>query len=107
MALNLKKELEAFVPRVHGSPWMNHEYVRGYGIFGLPLSWGHVLALRVFPENDFAPYVTVWHQTPGGEWSIYYDAVRPDIACPRYYGEAVRHIEAAKISVEWKSGSVL
>lgn len=107
MALNLKRELEAFAPRIQGSPWTDHEYVRGYGIFGLPLSSGHVLALRVFPENDFAPYVTIWHQTPEGEWSIYYDAVSPDIACPRYYGEAVKHTEAAKISVEWKSGSVL
>ena len=66
MALNLKRELEAFTPRIQGNSWTDHEYVRGYGIFGLPLSSGHVLALRVFPENDFAPYVTIWHQTPDG-----------------------------------------
>lgn len=107
MALNLRKELEALAPRVQSSSWAGHEYVRGYGVFGLPLSSGHVLALRVFPENDFAPYITVWHKTSEGEWSIYYDAVSPDIACPRYYGNAVKHIEAAKISVEWRSNSVV
>jgi hypothetical protein len=86
--MNLKAELEHLMPSVEPSPWRGHEHVRGYGVFGLPLSSGHTLALRVFPINDFAPYVTVWHQTPDGAWSIYYQAPRPDIACPRYYGPA-------------------
>ncbi len=30
-----------------------------------------MLALRVFPENDFSPYRTVWHRDPGGRWSIH------------------------------------
>jgi hypothetical protein len=33
-----------------------------------------VLALRVFPDNDFAPYRTIWHRDPGGRWAIYADA---------------------------------
>src|SRR5262245_16681413 len=45
-------------------PWPNHEYVRGWGVFGLPFDSGHYLALRVFPENAFAPYRTVWHRVP-------------------------------------------
>ena len=45
------------LPAVQGhAPWPNHEYVKGWGVFGLPFDSGHVLALRVFPENDFSPY---------------------------------------------------
>ncbi len=45
------------LPAVRGhAPWPNHEYVKGWGVFGLPFDSGHVLALRVFPENDFGPY---------------------------------------------------
>jgi len=107
MVPNLKSELDSLVPRVQESPWHSHEHVRGYGVFGLPLSSGHNLALRVFPINDFAPYITIWHSTPEGKWTIYYDAIRPDIACPRYYGNAVDYITEARISLEWLSSAVL
>jgi hypothetical protein len=99
--MNLKEELERLTPSVEQSPWPNHEHVRGYGVFGLPLTSGHFLALRVFPINDFAPYITVWHRDPDESWSIYYRAPRPDIACPRYYGAAARHIKPADIALTW------
>ena len=51
--MNLKAELEKLTPSVEPSRWRGHEHVRGYGVFGLPLSSGHTLALRVFPINDF------------------------------------------------------
>jgi hypothetical protein len=105
--MNLKAELEHLMPSVEPSPWRGHEHVRGYGVFGLPLSSGHTLALRVFPINDFAPYVTVWHQAPDGTWSIYYQAPRPDIACPRYYGAAARHVAPATIDLEWRGNAEL
>lgn len=105
--INLKAELEHLTPGVEPDPWFGHEHIRGYGVLGLPLSSGHVLALRVSPINDFAPYVTVWHQTPAGEWFIYYDAARPDIACPRYYGAAVRHVIPAKIILQWSGPAEL
>ncbi|MEJ2049712.1 MAG: hypothetical protein P8Y60_07705 [Calditrichota bacterium] len=78
--MNLKQELEQLTPGVEQSQWRNHEHVRGFGVFGLPLTSGHTLALRVFPINDFAPYVTVWHHDPDEGWSIHYQASRPDIA---------------------------
>jgi hypothetical protein len=54
------------LPEVRGlAPWPGHEYVKGWGVFGLPFDSGHVLALRVFPENDFDPYRAVWHRDPG------------------------------------------
>jgi len=82
-------------------PWAGYEYVKGWGVFGLPFDSGHVLALRVFPENDFSPYRTLWHRDPGGRWSIFVDGARLDTACPRYYGPACNHIGHAHIDVEW------
>jgi hypothetical protein len=81
--------------------------VRGWGVFGLPFDSGHVLALRVFPENDFAPYRTVWHRSPGGEWSIYVDGPRLDTACPRYYGASCIRTDFAHISLTWTGPSEL
>jgi hypothetical protein len=40
------------LPAARGqAPWPSHEHVKGWGAFGLPFDSGHVLALRVFPEN--------------------------------------------------------
>lgn len=88
-------------PRVEPSPVPGYEHVRGYGVYGLPFDSGHVLALRVFPENDFAPYRTVWHRTPDGRWAIYVDGPRLDTACPRYYGPAAERVAFADIEVTW------
>lgn len=84
-----------------------HEYVKGWGVFGLPFDSGHVLALRVFPENDFGPYRTLWHRDPDGRWSIYVDGPRLDTACPRYYGPACDHIGHAHIDLAWTGPSSL
>ncbi len=90
------------LPAVRGrAPWPGHEYVKGWGVFGLPFDSGHVLALRVFPQNDFAPYRTIWHRDPRGRWAIYADAPRLDIACPRYYGAACDRTALARIRIEW------
>ncbi|MCO8245363.1 hypothetical protein [Haladaptatus sp. AB643] len=88
-------------PMIQPSPISGYEHVRGFGIYGLPLDTGHVLALRVFPENDFAPYKTIWHRTPDGTWSIYVDGPRHDTACPRYYGAATDHVESSNITLTW------
>lgn len=83
------------------APWPGYEYVRGWGVFGLPFDSGHVLALRVFPESDFGPYRTVWHRDPAGNWSIYVDGPRLDTACPRYYGQACTFTGFATIDLSW------
>jgi hypothetical protein len=89
-------------PAVRGrARWPGHEYVRGWGVFGLPFDSGHVLALRVFPENDFGSYRTLWHRDPAGRWSIYVDGARLDTACPRYYGAACETTGFANIDVTW------
>jgi hypothetical protein len=87
--------------------WPDHEYVRGWGVFALPFDSGHVLALRVFPQNDFAPYRTVWHRTPDGSWSIFVDGPRLNIACPRYYGPACTAVKHTRIDLSWVAPAAL
>lgn len=83
------------------APWPDHENVRGWGVFGLPFDSGHVLALRVFPQGSFGAYRTLWHRDPAGHWSIYADARRVELACPRYYGPACEYVGPARIQFEW------
>jgi hypothetical protein len=90
------------LPVVRGhAPWPGHEYVKGWSVFALPFDSGHVLALRVFPQNDFGPYRAVWHRDPGGRWSIHVDGPRLDIACPRYFGAACHVTGHAQIRLTW------
>lgn len=96
------------LPEVRGvAPWPDHEYVKGWGVFGLPFDSGHVLALRVFPDNDFGAYQTLWHRDPAGAWSIYVNGPRLDTACPRYYGSACAYTGYAQIAIEWTGPSSL
>lgn len=88
-------------PDIGEAPWPGHEYVRGWGVFGLPFDSGHVLALRVFPQSSFGPYRTLWHRDPGGRWSIHADARHVELACPRYYGPACQYVGRARIGLEW------
>ncbi|MCB0588840.1 MAG: hypothetical protein KDD06_26360 [Phaeodactylibacter sp.] len=67
----------------------------------LPFSSGHLLGLRVFPQNDFAPYRSVWHCTPEGNWSIYNDGPSLETTCPRWWGPALRHAELTDIELQW------
>jgi hypothetical protein len=91
----------AIEPDMGDAPWPGHEYVRGWGVFGLPFDSGHVLALRVFPQSSVGPYRTLWHRDPEGRWSIYADAQDVEHACPRYYGPACEYVGAARIDLDW------
>lgn len=91
----------AIEPSLGEAPWPAHEYVRGWGVFGLPFDSGHVLALRVFPQGSFGPYRTLWHRDPDGRWSIHADAEVVEHACPRYYGPACEYVGAARIDLAW------
>lgn len=86
---------------IRRSPVAGHEHQHGWGILAFPFDSGHVLALRVSPQNDFAPFTSIWHRTPDGAWSIYVDGPRLDTACPRYWGAATTHVQLADITVEW------
>ncbi|WP_327099586.1 hypothetical protein OIE68_12765 [Nocardia vinacea] len=99
--LDLASQLTDLPEHQGRAPWPGHEYVKGWGVFGLPFDSGHILALRVFPENDFGPYKTVWHRDPDGRWSIFVDGDRLENACPRYYGPACAYTGFATIRVAW------
>lgn len=79
----------------------DHEYVNGWGVFALPFESGDVLALRVFPQSSFGPYVALWHRDPDGRWAIYVDGDRLDASCPRYFGPACDYTGFADIDVTW------
>lgn len=99
--MNLAARLRAIEPGTGRSAWAGHEHGRGYGVLALPFDSGHLLGLRVFPRNDFAPYVSVWHRPPEGAWAIYVDGPARDAACPRYWGPAVGTSARAAIDVRW------
>jgi hypothetical protein len=89
------------------APWPGREYARGWGVFALPFDSGHVLALRVFPQNDFAPFRALWHRDPCGRWSIHVDGPRLDTACPRYFGPACHITGYAQIGLTWAGPATL
>ena len=91
----------AISPGMGEADWPAHEYVRGWGVFGLPFDSGHVLALRVFPQSSFGPYRTLWHRDPEGRWSIHVDGGRVEHACPRYYAPACEYVGTARIDLGW------
>ncbi len=99
--MNLARELQPIEPKARPSPWPGYEHFRGYGVMMLPFSSGHLLGLRVFPQNVFAPYCSVWHCTPEGEWSIYNDGPSLQTTCPRWWGPALRHAELTDIELNW------
>jgi len=96
------------LPAARGqTPGPGHEYARGWGVFALPFTSGHVLVLRVFPESSFGPYRAVWHRDPAGRWSIYVDGPRVDTACPRYFGPATDVTGTARIGLDWTGPATL
>lgn len=99
--MDLRSELSRLEPGVRDSPWPGTEHYRGYAVMVLPFSSGHLLGLRVFPENDLAPYRSVWHRTPEGEWSIENDAPSLRTSCPRWWGPALRHAGLRPIELSW------
>lgn len=101
MTMNIEAIVRSIQPQTQPSPAGGFEYGRGWGIYANPFGSGHVLALRVFPENDFVPFKTIWHRTPEEEWTIHVDGPRLDTACPRYYGAAAQNSRFADISLEW------
>lgn len=100
--LNLARQLDSIDPQVKASPLANHEHVNGWMVMVLPFSSGDLLALRVFPEGDFAPFASVWHCNTAGEWSIYNDGPSMDTGCPRYWSPATKKCAPTSINLSWE-----
>ncbi len=99
--MNLSKRVSEIEPRIGSSPWEDHEYVRGYSVMVAPFSSGDLLGLRVWPQSDFGPYVSVWHRTPDGDWSIYSDGLSLETTCSRYWNPAIQQASLTNIDVTW------
>jgi len=99
--VSLAEELQSLTPAVQPSPWPGYEWVDGFGVMAMPFTSGHLLALRAFPRNSFAPYKSVWHRTPDGTWTIFVDGAPAEKACPRYFGAAAEESRSARIDVTW------
>jgi len=99
--MNIAKKAQAIPQKVTPSSWEGYEHYLGYGVMVAPFSSGDLLGLRVFPENDFAPYTSVWHCNPEGEWSIYNDGFSLNTTCPRWWGNALSHAALANIDLTW------
>jgi hypothetical protein len=98
---SLAEELQLLGPAVQPSPWPGHEWVEGFGVMAMPFTSGHVLVLRAFPRNTFAPYKSVWHRTPDGTWRIFVDGAPLEQACPRYFGAASEENLSARVDLTW------
>ncbi len=105
--MNLAEKLQKQPPHVRPSTWDGYEHFKGYTVMMLPLSSGYLLGLRMFPENDFAPYKSVWMCTPDGEWSIYNDGPSLKTTCPRWWGPALKHAELLPIELTWTASNEL
>ncbi len=83
------------------------EWAAGYGVFGVEFESGDLLALRHFPYSAIGAYSTIWHRSADGIWRMYFDAPRPDLACPRYFSDALFDTEQASIELDWQDGRTL
>ena len=99
--VSLAEQVEALDPAVQASPWLGHEWVEGFGVMAMPFTSGHVLVLRSFPRNSFAPYTSVWHRTPEGTWTIFVEGAPLESACPRYFGAAAKESRSARVALTW------
>jgi len=101
--MRLADKVNGVEPGVRTSPWPGTELLRGYAVMALPFSSGYLLALRVWKQNDFAPYRSVWIRRPAGEWRMVNDGPLLETTCPRYWGPVVSRAELGKIDLTWKS----
>lgn len=77
------------------------ERFNGYGVMGLPLKSGHVLAMRRFWASSVGPgYTSVWHRTSSGDW-VFYANVDPRQSCTRYFGASASEAVETEIRLTW------
>ncbi|MGN7150351.1 hypothetical protein ACTHQ6_15310 [Arthrobacter sp. SAFR-179] len=95
----------AATPTLADLPQDPAEHFAGYAVLGLPFTSGHYLAFRDFPVSSVGPgYRSVWHRTPGGEWTIYANTA-PEFSCARYFGAAVHHTVETDVDIQWSGPS--
>ncbi|TDT78651.1 hypothetical protein DFO47_10644 [Arthrobacter sp. AG258] len=92
-------------PKLADLPEDPAEHFAGSAVFGLPFASGHYLAFRDFPVSSVGPgYRSVWHRTPGGEWTLYAN-VPPQFSCARYFGLAFHRTVETDVDITWSGPS--
>jgi hypothetical protein len=95
----------AFAQAVEQTPVLppgSCERVSGYGVMGLPFGSGHVLGLRRWTASSVGDrFTSIWHRDPDGRWT-FYESVRCDVACSRYFGSDVERGKVIPIDLEWE-----
>ena len=95
------RDVAARLERAPRLPDGTGERFRGYGVVGLPLASGHVLALRRYTASSIGPaYTCVWLRDPDGRWTFYADAP-PNVSCARFFGADGDAAAVDRITVTW------
>jgi hypothetical protein len=104
MILGIKEPAD-LARRAEGSPQLPAaacERVSGYGVMGLPFRSGHVLGLRRWTASSVGEaFTSIWHRDSAGRWT-FYETVRSEIACTRYFGAEVERVQVGPIELEWE-----
>src|SRR5690242_20722147 len=101
MTINQPQSSAQAPPTLAELPEDPAEHFAGYAVLGLPFTSGHYLAFRDFPVSSVGPgYRSLWHRTPGGEWTIYANTA-PEFSCARYFGAAVQHTVETDVDIQW------
>ena len=78
------------------------ERVAGYGVMGLTFRSGDVLGLRRWTASSVGEgFTSIWHRDPEGSWT-FYESVRSDIGCTRYFGADVERLRIEPIELAWE-----
>ena len=95
------RELAAAMERRTRLPGVEGERFAGYGVIGLPFTFGDVLAFRRHTASSLGPaHTTVWHRDPSHVWTVYTDT-DPDRTVARYFGSAFQRTIRTEIELEW------
>jgi hypothetical protein len=101
----MTEEPEQLAKRAEESPELppgECERVSGYGVMGLPFASGHILGLRRWTASSVGEsFTSIWHRDPGGCWT-FYESLRCEVACTRYFGAAVQKVQVEPIEVGWE-----
>src|SRR5581483_10371817 len=96
-------ELARYVEEHPQLPSASCERVSGYGVMGLPFESGHILGLRRWTASSVGDaFTSIWYRDPAGRW-MFYESVRSEIACTRYFGASVDEVRRGPIELEWPS----
>src|SRR5919204_1688262 len=104
MAVGMKEPAE-LARRVEENPQLpaaGCERVSGYGVMGLLFRSEHVLGLRRWTASSVGEgFTSIWHRNTARRWT-FYESLRSEIACTRYFGAEVEQVRVGPIALDWQ-----